>query len=784
MTGAEFIQDSEEKFFSPSEGDTFARLLDFLKEYEGIDEKGVNIIRSNAIKILSKCLHPSLNVHEIAREGRTNVHIADVQSGKTLTMCAVLALAYDNGFYLTTILTGTKNILKKQSIDRIQETLSAIDPTNEKFFVVTNLKDQDQIPTRLSELTRKKRFAAHKMLIFTLLKEPGAISKLAAYFKESGVKDYETPSLMMDDEADQASPNTNVAEGQGSGASSTYRAIRELRRQHSACHTFVQVTATAQGLFCIPEDDFLSPEYVTLSEKNENYIGIEKFFGSKHDQEAFIRKIPEEDILKPNIEATPPQSLIQAVDYFIVAVSVLRMLGDVKPLSMLCHPHSRQSEHKRYKGWIEERLRFFKNLIDEGYEEDVFEGLRPWFEECGRSMPDAATIDFEELKRHIGKTIESTINVTIINTSHTIDSLDAFWRERTHILVGGASIERGFTVVGILVTYLCRSPGMNSDTIQQRARFCGYKSANHFRASRLWLDEENIEFFRHYIVTEKSVRNRIAEHINERKPFLRSGFAITMLKGYRPTRPNIHRTLNTGSFSEWFSPGYSYFLEQHENLDNIKILTNILKRHADQFKRDPSGARKRCFEFNDLTIGDLKDLLREYKTTLTNTAQRELLLSVLESFPEDYENKKKIYACWLCDTGALRYESLGHYLREQKVDSNLGDFPKDLVQKRTLKKTSSHENTSSESDDLYAYSLNLRRGFTKDYKWCSDNEIVDPARVTVQFSFFNFEFDERSFGEISNYKSYEIALKSFNPGLAGVIQVKLPEVGRWTAFSQ
>ena len=781
--GSEYVPMCDGTFFSPIEGETFARFIDYLRDVEKLDEVGIRIVRENAKKILSKCLHPSQQLDEIPGEGRTNVHVADVQSGKTLTMCSVLALAYDNGYYLTTILTGTKNILKKQSIDRIQETLSTIDPTNEKFYVVTNLKDQDQIPSRLSELTRKKRFTAHKMLIFTLLKEAGAISRLAGYFKESGVSKFTTPSLMMDDEADQASPNTNVNEISGDGASATYRAIRQLRREHTHYHTFIQVTATAQGLFCIPEDDFLSPEYVTLSERNEKYIGIEKYFGSKESQASHLRKIPEEDILQPGTEASPPNSLIEAIDYFLVAVSILRLLGDVKPLSMLCHPHSRQSEHKRYKGWIEERLKFFKNLIDEGEEEFVFNGLRPWLEECSRLIPAAKQIPTNEWEKQLGKTIESTINVTIINTSHTIDSLDSFWKERTHILVGGASIERGFTVVGILVTYLCRSPGMNSDTIQQRARFCGYKSDIHFQASRLWLDEENIEFFRHYIVTEKGLRNRLSEFINERKPFMRSGFAITMLKGYRPTRPNIHRTLTTGSISEWFTPSYSHFLESESNLENISLLAEILNEYAGNFGRSQCKSNMRCFTYDGLTVGDLKLILKKYNTNLTNTAQKELLLSVLDSYPEDYPDKRKVAAYWLCDTAALASQTLGEYLSSEGSQKGSEQaMPKALIQRRTLKKTKDHDDMSGESLDLYAYSINLRRGSTANY--LHDNELVDPSRITVQFSFFDFQLDEKSFGDISHFASFRVAKESFNPGLAGAVQIKLPEIGRWRSFSQ
>ena len=44
------------------------------------------------------------------------------------------------------------------------------------------------------------------------------------------------------------------------------------------------------------------------------------------------------------------------------------------------------------------------------------------------------------------------------------------------ILVGGQAMDRGFTVEGLTVTYMPRGIGVgNADTVQQRARFFGYK---------------------------------------------------------------------------------------------------------------------------------------------------------------------------------------------------------------------------------------------------------------------------------------------------------------------
>ena len=50
---------------------------------------------------------------------------------------------------------------------------------------------------------------------------------------------------------------------------------------------------------------------------------------------------------------------------------------------------------------------------------------------------------------------------------------------RYWILVGGAKLDRGYTVEGLCVTYMPRGLGTSpaADTLQQRARFFGYKKA-------------------------------------------------------------------------------------------------------------------------------------------------------------------------------------------------------------------------------------------------------------------------------------------------------------------
>jgi hypothetical protein len=74
---------------------------------------------------------------------------------------------------------------------------------------------------------------------------------------------------------------------------------------------------------------------------------------------------------------------------------------------------------------------------------------------------------------------------------------------KAYILVGGQALDRGFTVDGLTVTYMSRDPGgWTADTIQQRARFFGYKR-RYLGDCRVYLEPGLRDAFEMYVEHEK-----------------------------------------------------------------------------------------------------------------------------------------------------------------------------------------------------------------------------------------------------------------------------------------
>src|SRR5262245_26434535 len=75
-------------------------------------------VREDAVSIIRDCVR-----FDGPDATRTGLVVGYVQSGKTLSMTAVSALARDNGCRIVILLAGVTNLLLKQSVDRFRSDL-------------------------------------------------------------------------------------------------------------------------------------------------------------------------------------------------------------------------------------------------------------------------------------------------------------------------------------------------------------------------------------------------------------------------------------------------------------------------------------------------------------------------------------------------------------------------------------------------------------------------------------------------------------------------------------
>ena len=114
------------------------------------------------------------------------------------------------------------------------------------------------------------------------------------------------------------------------------------------------------------------------------------------------------------------------------------------------------------------------------------------------------------------------------------------WKDSySWILVGGQAMDRGYTVEGLTVTYMPRDMGVgNADTIEQRARFFGYKR-RYLGYCRVFLETGVRDAFQFYVEHEADIRRRLQEHRDTGRPLSEWRRAFFLDSGLRPTRRQV-----------------------------------------------------------------------------------------------------------------------------------------------------------------------------------------------------------------------------------------------------
>ena len=555
ITGVSNTNNAKWKPFQGEEIDALIKHKNFVDKNGDINEVGEKII-DETYRILEMCGDPnSLTSNE------TGLVLGYVQSGKTLSFTSLTALARDNNYQIVIIIAGTSTPLSEQSYERMRNDLRISNRYDRKWALIKNpsrSEDRDTIEMKLEqwadETYPNERCST---VLITVMKNGNHLRNLTNVL--SGLNLNRVPTLIIDDESDQASLNTmgransrvgiGVNEGQ---ASTIYRRINNLRSIFPH-HTFLQYTATPQANLFINIMDRLSPNFIKLLTPGDGYTGGNAFFIQNPH---LINRIPTNEMpTNQNPLHEPPESLLYALRIFFLGV-VADFNQEYRNRSMMVHPSRLTNSQNVFFNWIRNVSESWVRLLESNDIDEKNELLKE-FKEA-----------YNDLKLSVGSTLPTFKELTSKRLIHAIKNTciievnasrgrtpEIRWNDfYSHILVGGQAMDRGFTVEGLTVTYMPRSLATGQiDTTLQRARFFGYKG-NYLGYCRVWVDQNNIDAYRAIIEHEEDVRRRLEEYDLNNKHLNEWDREVVKNRILRLTRPNIiYDDLNRDYFgSEWF----------------------------------------------------------------------------------------------------------------------------------------------------------------------------------------------------------------------------------------
>lgn len=658
MTELIEIQDADNLNWNPFVGEETLGLLrsnSKLADNGNLNDAG-NRVLNETLRIMQVCGNP-----RVANNSETGIVIGYVQSGKTLSFTTLTALARDNNYQIVIILGGTSKILLQQSTARLRRDLR-IDSRygfEQKWTQITNPETQENVDTITNILDQWANPTFQKdrcrTALIAVMKNGSRLRNLTNLL--SGMNLQGVPTLIIDDESDQASLNTRAAWAARQGidvedltendVSTIYRRINALRNilPH---HTFLQYTATPQANLFINIMDRLSPNFIKLLTPGDDYTGGMTFFDENPN---LIIEIPPVDLptAQPLFEA--PNSLLRALKIYylgVVAGQILHLYRDPsqRNRSMLVHPSRLQGDHNTFYGWLNDTKESWRRLLsgaDNDEKRDLLSDFQIAYNDLQMTVQNLPT--FQELTDfNLIHAIQYTPIVEVNARQGSTPQIN--WQEfYSWILVGGQSMDRGFTVEGLTVTYMPRNIGVgNVDTIQQRARFYGYKRT-YLGYCRVFLDQVTIDSYQSIIEHEEDVREQL-QPFNDNNRHLNDWDRRTVLDGMlNLTRANIlYDDLNRDYFGdEWFRINAPHDTEEFIQ-PNRESIFNFLDPRAIDFAED-AGHIRRTNEQRHLVatmlIQDcLDNLLNDLRFTReSDSATYSSLRGILKRYLRDNPNE-------------------------------------------------------------------------------------------------------------------------------------------------
>lgn len=454
-----------------------------------------------------------------------------VQSGKTTNFMSVAAKCADEGYRLIVILSGVTNNLRNQTQNRVHGALSSSGDLHWHWLTQENI-DFTPTPNAANTLS-----TVQNRSVMVIKKNAGRLQKLIDWLDTVPPEvRSRVPMLIIDDEADQASVNTEKGKARESAINK--RLKRLMSSDFMPVHAYVGYTATPfANLLIDPNDeaDLFPRDFIVSLPKGEGYFGVEQLFGRdainddddyhvENDELDLIRKITKDDIVllgkaasvRGATTSVAPESLKQAVRWFFMATAARRLRsGKCDWSTMLIHASPRLVAHNEMKTLVEGYVNELRNMSLPEFKR-AFESQ--WALEqkaTSNTVYNYSDIDFREIA---DSTLELVLkSKVIVDNSQSQDRIDYQSKdaepERPILVIGGNTLARGLTLEGLVSSYFLRTSNAY-DSLLQMGRWFGYRRG-YEDLQRIWMPPKLATWFRDLATVEAEIREQIEQYSSD-----------------------------------------------------------------------------------------------------------------------------------------------------------------------------------------------------------------------------------------------------------------------------
>lgn len=595
---------------------------------------------------------------------RRGLVIGHVQSGKTANYTGLIARAADAGYKFIIVIAGIHNNLRKQTQERIDEAFigRSSDPEDRRSIGI-GLNPGYPHPATLTNIYEdfKKNTAAKsgwkindfsKPIILIIKKNVTTLTALHKWLKalnaEGDGRISDVPMLLIDDEADNASINTNKEELDPTRTNAMIRRVLGL----FAKSCYVGYTATPfANIFINPDaydddvrEELFPRDFIYCLDAPTTYFGAEKVFLDDETSQLILRPIDDcEDFLPyrhKRDDPVPelPPSLYRALDEFIIARAIRNLRGQTgKHCSMMINISRFVPVQQAVRDLLSLREKTIREAVRANslMPESVsstnahIQRLKQAFD---AEYADAG-FTWTEVKTALDGVFDH-LHLYVIN-SKSDEVLDYTRYEKegiglTAIAVGGLSLSRGLTIEGLTVSYMYRNTKMY-DTLMQMGRWFGYRPGFE-DLCRVHLSRDSINWYSHIAEAAEELTQQVKRMRRDGLSpkdfglYVRSHPDSLLVTAANKMRLGQEVTVEQ-SFSGRLRESYIVSTDPEVNARNFDL---IAEHWRGGFGRQPAEDTGKGLIFRDVSVAVVGDFLTRFETHSTFAGIKSDVVNYLE----------------------------------------------------------------------------------------------------------------------------------------------------------
>lgn len=567
------ITDNDPKLHTPWKAEAGKRfywkkqrefLMNYLGTRNGAEEASriINSIDFETEEILGNMENPLR-----AEFDSRGLVVGYVQSGKTANFTALISKAADAGYRFIIILAGIHDELRQQTQIRTDRELTGHNNLNldgsfvewndyeepRRWYNITSAgwldgKETGEFSGKGINKLKDVFLSKERPVIAVIKKNVKIMNRLIKWISDSDEEDrINTPVLIIDDEADQASVdgNSNKEDTDPTKTNEKIRTIIGLFKRTGylgyTATPFANVFIQHDTDHNLLKDDLYPRNFIHSLPEPGGYFGTRRIFHDNLDK-YFVSEVKDPNKEKKDLadRGLITADLSEAIYTFLIGIALRNLRGQTAmPMSMMINTDHRVTKMNRIGEMVQyhitQTLPDHYNLADLEKAYELYIKGAKYLNDNLNTGNNCFTRD--EVINETITVIKSRLIITRILNSNTKDKLDYAKEPSMKVIaIGGNKLSRGLTLEGLMITYYLRE-SKQFDTLLQMGRWFGYRKG-YEDLVRIYTSKTLWRQFKDLAVVELEFREDIKQMAEEGKTPKEFAVAVRQILGLLPTAKN------------------------------------------------------------------------------------------------------------------------------------------------------------------------------------------------------------------------------------------------------